>query len=111
MDASGFIRIVSNGMGPVQNITLYRPGMAGPGVTLPASVQVNAVTEVIGDVQQTADRLMFSNRELKAAGWGGEPKHGDTVVYANGRTTVVQGRAEVHQFEQDLVYAIKCLGG
>lgn len=109
MNAEGFINIVSGSMGPTQTVTLRRAGASD--VSAPAAVIIGGATEVIGDIQQTADRVMLSDRELKAAGWADAPHHGDQVVYADGRTTIVQGRAEVFNMQTDRVFVLRCLGG
>lgn len=109
MNADGFVRIIAGNMGPVQTITLRRAGF--PDVVAPASVEVNRYQDVVGNIQQTADRVMMTDREFKLAGWPDEPHHGDRIIYANGRTTVIQGRPEVAWFETDRVFIMRTLGG
>lgn len=114
MNASGFLAIVSGTMGPVQTITLRRTG--SPDVVSPAAVLIggfsSAVSEVVGEVQQTGDKVMLTSREFDAAGWGSDPRHGDLVIYANGQMTVVQGPAQVFKFDDgDRVFVLRCLGG
>jgi hypothetical protein len=108
VNADGFLRLVSGQMGPVQTITLRRRN--APDVIVPAAVQIGGTSVVVGDVQQTADKIMCTDREIKAA-WADDPKHGDQVIYSNGRTTMVQGRAEPVQFDADRVFVLRCLGG
>ena len=114
MNVDGFIRLVSGNLGPVQTVTLRRSG--SPDVSTPAAVLIgsSAATHgivLVSDVQQTADKVMFASRELDAAGWTDEPHHGDQVVYANGRTTIVQGRAEIFKFDGgDRVFVLRTLG-
>lgn len=50
---------------------------------------------LVGAVEQTADEILMTNRELDAAGVRGVPRQGDEIVYADGRSTRVQGRAKV----------------
>jgi hypothetical protein len=109
MDASGFIRVVSGHNGPCQAVILRRVGATD--VSCPAAVMIGGATEVVGDIQQTADRVMLTDRAIRAAGWLGAPHHGDQVIYANGKTTIVQGRAEEFRMEADKVYVLRCLGG
>jgi len=109
MDASGFVRIIAGANGPVQAITLRRVGSAD--VPCPAAVIIGGASEIIGDVQQTGDKIMLSDRQLNAAGWIEEPHHGDQVIYQDGRVTVVQGRAQVFMLESDRVFILRCIGG
>jgi len=109
MNASGLVRILSGQMGPVQAITMRRTG--SPDVPCPAAVLVGGASDVVGELQQSADRVMLTDRELNAAGWTSPPHHGDRVVYSDGRTTIVQGRAEVFMMESDRVFVLRCLGG
>ena len=110
MDAAGFLRIVSGTMGPVQTVTLRRAGSSD--VVSPAAVIISSgATEVVGEVQQTGDKVMLTSREFDTAGWSSDPGHGDLVIYADGRMTVVQGPAQVHRFADDRVFVLRCLGG
>ena len=114
MNAEGFLRIASGTMGPVQTITLRRTGF--PDVVSPAAVLIggfsSGVSEVVGEVQQTGDKVMLTSREFDAAGWGSDPRHADLVIYADGRMTVVQGPALVYKFEDsDRVFVLRCTGG
>jgi hypothetical protein len=101
-------------MGPVQTITLRRTG--SPDVVSPAAVIIggfsSSVTEVVGEIQQTGDKVLLTSRVFDTAGWSSDPGHGDLVIYADGRMTVVQGPAQVHRFESnDRVFVLRCLGG
>jgi len=109
MNAEGFIRIVSGENGPIQAITLRRVGETD--VRCPAAVIIGGATEVVGDVQQTGDKVMLSDRQFNAAGWTEEPHHGDQVIYQNGRVTVVQGSSQTFMMESDRVFVLRCLGG
>jgi hypothetical protein len=75
-----------------------------------ASVQVGAASVLAQGVQQNADRVMLTSLELDAAQWPGPPKHGDLVIYADGRVTAVQGSADVRQLTGGSVYILRCLG-
>lgn len=109
MNAEGFIRIITGPTGPVQAITMRRAG--SPDVPCPAAVMIGADNVVIGEMQQTADRIMLTDRQLNLAGWTDVPHHGDQVIYADGRVTVVQGRAQVFMMESDRVFILHCMGG
>lgn len=75
------------------------------------SVAVGAADIVVSDVQQTVDVIYLSSVEATAAGWG-EPRHGDRVVYADGRETVVQGRTDVDDLgDGNYIWTIRCVGG
>jgi len=109
MNADGFMRIIAGQQGPVQAITMRRAGF--PDVPCAAAVLIGRAFDVVGDAQQTQDRVMLSDRQLNAAGWTEEPHHGDQVIYQNGRVTVVQGRSEIFKMGGDRVFILRCLGG
>jgi hypothetical protein len=76
------------------------------------SVNIGAAQALVGGVQITADRILMSSREIQAAGWPGFPRHGDQVVYDDGRTFVVQGRANPAPLDDgDFLIQLTVLGG
>ena len=76
-----------------------------------AFVEVGAASVLIGSVQQTADKIMLTDREMNETQWPQPPRHGDQVVYADGSTRIVQGRAMVYRVAEDRVYMLNTLGG
>lgn len=77
-----------------------------------ASVTTGAAQAMVGGVQITADRLVLTDREIKAAGWPGMPHHGDQVIYDDGRIFVVQGRANPTPMDDgDSIIFLTVLGG
>lgn len=118
MNADGFLRIISGSTGPVQTITLRRPTPSSSpssiNVTCRAAIVTGisrSATDVIGDIQQTFDTVMITKREIDAASWPAPPRHGDQVVYSDGRVAVQQGRAQTVQMDSDVVFVLRCLGG
>ncbi len=109
MNADGFVRIITGSNGPVQAITLRRAG--SPDIVTPAAVMTGGASDIIGDLQQSGDRVMMTDREFKIAGWADDPHHGDRVIYSDGKTTIVQGRVDVFRMESDRVFIMRCLGG
>lgn len=77
-----------------------------------AAVTVGAAQTLVGGIQITADRLTMTDREIRAAGWPGMPRHGDQVIYDDGRIFVVQGHANpVPMDDGDNVLFLTVLGG
>ena len=64
-----------------------------------AWVSIGAATLLIGGVEITADQIITTSIHLDEARWPGEPRHGDTVIYHDGRTAEVQGRASSINFD------------
>lgn len=75
-----------------------------------ASVQTGAATVLVGSVQQAGDRVMFTSRAIDAARWPAPPRHGDQIVYDDGTTVSVQGRATTHRVGEDMVYVVQAIG-
>lgn len=80
-------------------------------VTLRVAVNVGADSVVVGSVMQTADRVIMLAREMDAARWPRPPRHGDQIIYEDGRTTVVQGTVMVYPSAEDTAYVLRTLGG
>jgi len=77
-----------------------------------ASVTIGSAQALVGGVQITADRILMSSREIQAAGWPGMPRHGDQVIYDDGRVFVVQGRADPFALDDgDFLIQLTVLGG
>lgn len=74
-------------------------------------VDVGIVSELVGNVQQTADEVRVTDREMNAIQWPKPPRHGDQIVYADGTSRVVLGRAKVELLDEDTVYILTTLGG
>jgi acyl dehydratase len=94
-------------------ITLRR--MAGSAripfdVKILAWVQVGAATLLIGGVQTTADKIITTSVQLEEVRWPGVPRHGDTIIYGDGRTSMVQGRADSVAFDGEIAYIMTVLG-
>lgn len=110
MNVLGFRRMLAkNG----DTITLRRitNGVRSDVPNVLCSVKVGAAEIIVGDVQQTADEILLSSVEATAAGWG-EPRHGDRVVYSDGRETLVQGRTDVDDLgDGNYIWTIRCVGG
>ena len=74
-------------------------------------VDTGVESPLIGNVQQTADQVMVTDREMIAVKWPKPPRQGDQIVYADGSTRTVQGRAKVERLDEDTVYILTTLGG
>jgi hypothetical protein len=75
-----------------------------------AKVSIGGASFLIGSTQQNADRVLMTSREIEAASWPAPPRHGDQVVYADGTTAVVQGRADLTDLEDGSVYTLAVMG-
>lgn len=112
MNIDGILRIIA---GYGDTITLRR--LTGVqrvpyDVVCAAAVITGADSVVVNGVQQTADRIILTSREIDQSQWRGEPRHGDQIVYADGRVTTVQGRADVRPMPNgDRVFILHTLGG
>jgi hypothetical protein len=76
-----------------------------------AVVDTGAASVLVGSVQQNADLVRLTDREMDAVKWPKPPRHGDQIVYADGSTRTVEGRAESHRLADGMVYFLKTLGG
>jgi len=76
-----------------------------------AFVDVGVESVLVGSVQQTADKIMLTDREMNVVKWPKPPRQGDQIVYGDGTTRTIQGRAMVYRVSEDLVYVVKTLGG
>jgi hypothetical protein len=65
---------------------------------------------LIGAVQIAGDKVTMTNREILAAKWPAPPRHGDILIYQDGTTVVVQGRAAAYTLAEDTVYVLQVLG-
>ena len=81
-------------------------------VTVRAAVWTGSDTVLVGAVQQTADKILLTSREIDAARWPFPPRHGDQVIYEDGRVTTVQGTVQIFPFnEGDRAIVMRSLGG
>jgi hypothetical protein len=81
-------------------------------VTVRAAVWTGQDTVLIGNVLQTADKVLMTAREITAARWPGPPRHGDQVIYEDGRVTVVQGTVQLYPHPGgDTAIVLRALGG
>ena len=80
-------------------------------VKVRAAVWTGSDTVLVGTVQQTADKVLLTSREIDAARWPGPPRHGDQVIYEDGRVTTVQGTVQVFPFTNDTALVLRTLGG
>ena len=80
-------------------------------VVVRAHVVMGGVNILVGGVLQTGDLIRLTNREMKAAQWPAPPRHGDQIVFADGRVSAVQGRVQIYHLEEDDVYNVHTLGG
>jgi hypothetical protein len=76
-----------------------------------AFVEIGAESVLVGAVQQTADKIILTDREMNAVKWPKPPRQGDMIVFSDGTTRTIQGRAMVYRVAEDLVYFVKTLGG
>ena len=58
------------------------------------------MSELVGNVQQTADEVRVTDREMNAIQWPKPPRHGDQIVYADRTSRVVLGRAKVELLDR-----------
>ncbi|HTI78894.1 MAG TPA: hypothetical protein VL614_00435 [Acetobacteraceae bacterium] len=76
-----------------------------------AFVEIGVESVLVGSVQQTADKITLTDREMNEKQWPKPPRQGDQIVFSDGTTRTMQGRADVRRVAEDLVYFIKTLGG
>lgn len=79
-------------------------------VQLLADVQTGAAIVLIGAVQQAADRIMFTSDEIDAAKWPAPPRQADQIIYDDGTTLSVQGRAVQYKLDEDTVFVLSAIG-
>jgi hypothetical protein len=94
----------------IKRLTGTRQG-AALSVICQAIVQTGPEAVLIGSVQQTHDLLMVTDREMNAMQWPRPPRQGDQIVYSDGSTRTIQGRADERRLADGSVYIIKTLGG
>jgi hypothetical protein len=81
-------------------------------VVIQAVVDIGAASVVVGDVQESADRVIFLSEPLSLAGWRLPPRHGDQIIYQDGRTTTVWGPVPAHLVEAgSYAYVANVRGG
>jgi hypothetical protein len=75
-----------------------------------ALVQAGAAAVLVGDVQQTADRITITSDEMDKAKWEGGIVNGDLVIYPDGRVATVRGRAGERWLGTDRVLTFNVQG-
>lgn len=115
MNADGIVRMMTDHGG--QRITLRRWTGTGAGRTsydvpgILSVVFVGGASVLTDEVQQTADRVLMTMRELDAARQD-PPSHGDQIVYADGRVMTVQGVPDIRTLDGgDRVIRFHTVGG
>lgn len=66
---------------------------------------------LVGNVQQTADQIQITDREMRAVQWPAPPRQGDQIVYSNGAVRTVLANVNIDRLDEDTVYTLKTLGG
>lgn len=81
-------------------------------VEVQAHVTIGGGQLLVAGVLQIADVIRMTDREMKASQWPAPPRHGDQIVFRDGRVSTIQGRVQDwHLDDGDEVYLAHILGG
>lgn len=111
MNADGFIRACLKNGETLMILRLTGTRQTAFSVRCLGCVRKGVESVLVGAVQQTADEVKVSDREMRASQWPAPPRQGDQIVYANGSVRTVMANVQADRLDEDTVYTIKTLGG